>query len=184
MAIITVTTSSDIVNAGDGVTSLREAVALANAGFASDIITFAAGLAGSTIILTGGQLALTQDVIIDGDVSGDNKADIVISGGDASRIFQITGLLTDVDLLSLTLTDGNASGTGGAIKASSIGSLDLVDTTIKDSNGTAGGAVYIVDGVMTATRSLFTGNLATGDGGAIYSNISTVTLINSTIHDN
>src|SRR6476469_7210730 len=65
--------------------SLREALALANAG---DTITFAANLVGGTtagvddgrLVLTQGALAITRDVTIEGDLNGDHKADITIDG--------------------------------------------------------------------------------------------------------
>ncbi|MCB1435502.1 MAG: hypothetical protein KDK75_24010, partial [Alphaproteobacteria bacterium] len=58
---LVVTTADDIV-ADDGVLSLREAIALANAGADADVITFDASLAGQTIVLGGTELSLTQDV--------------------------------------------------------------------------------------------------------------------------
>ena len=83
--------------ADGGGLSLREAIHWAQAG---DTITFDSSLKGQTITLLDGELALTQDLTIDGDVNGDHKADITISGdadgsgtanaGD-SRIFNISG---------------------------------------------------------------------------------------------
>ena len=67
MAAFTVTTSTDIVDANDGVLSLREAVVQANATAAADTIQFANALEGQTLTLTGGELVLRQDVTIDGD---------------------------------------------------------------------------------------------------------------------
>ena len=63
-------------NISAGHMSLREAVALANATAGADTITFAEALAGQTITLTLGAIGLSQDVTIDGDSTGDNKADI------------------------------------------------------------------------------------------------------------
>ena len=71
MATFTVTTANDVV-ASDGVRSLREAVALANATPEADTIQFTRAVEGHTLTLTQGELRLTQDVTIDGD--GDNKA--------------------------------------------------------------------------------------------------------------
>ena len=62
MATITVTTAADVVNANDGVLSLREAVAQANATTALDQIKFAASLEGATLVLTGGELVVNQDL--------------------------------------------------------------------------------------------------------------------------
>ena len=68
METFTVTTNSDDVDASDGVTSLREALALANASAAADKIVFAGNLAGSTIERQG-QLVLSSDVTINGDTN-------------------------------------------------------------------------------------------------------------------
>ena len=62
MATFTVTTAADVVNAGDGALSLREAVAQANATAAPDAILFAPALEGRTLVLTGGELVLSHDV--------------------------------------------------------------------------------------------------------------------------
>lgn len=71
MATFTVTTVADVVNAGDGVLSLREAVAQANATAAADTIVFAPSLEGQTLTLTAGELTLAQDTTIDGDQNND-----------------------------------------------------------------------------------------------------------------
>src|SRR5262245_52639749 len=73
-AIYTVDSLADTVDANDGVTSLREAVALAEADSVADTIKFDASLAGGTIELeiTGNTtvgpsaLAITTDITIDG----------------------------------------------------------------------------------------------------------------------
>jgi CSLREA domain-containing protein len=151
-------------SAGD--LSLREAIALANADpDDADTITFASGLGGQTITLSA-ELALTSDVTINGDVNGDLKADVTISGGDASRIFNIAGSTTDVALASLTLTNGFSSGQGGAILASDIGKLDLLHTTIKNSNAaTDGGGLAVDQADVTITNSVMFGNTAELEGG-------------------
>ena len=66
---ITVTTAADVVDANDGVLSLREAVAQANASAGFDEIEFAASLEGATLVLTGGELVVSGDLAIDGDVT-------------------------------------------------------------------------------------------------------------------
>jgi len=182
---LVVTTASDVVDANDGLLSLREAITLANANADADVITFDASLAGQTITLTGGELVLTQDVTIDGDTDGDHKADITISGNDASRVFRMTGGSTDVDLLSLTLTNGFSAIVGGAIYASSIGTLDIQDTTINDSAASHGGGVFGRGTDVTLTNSLVTGNSAGYFGGGVYVRLSsTLAVTNSTIHGN
>ena len=100
MATFTVTTLADENDSGattgsPGGTglSLREALTLANAAPTVDTIQFDAGLfddaATDRIILTNGELAITDTVTIDGDTNGDDIADVTISGNNASRIFNI-----------------------------------------------------------------------------------------------
>ncbi|MEL7472970.1 MAG: hypothetical protein AAGK04_06585, partial [Planctomycetota bacterium] len=64
LAAFVVDSPTDLT-ANDGLTTLREAIVLANDNGASDdTITFAAGLAGSTITLTQGELSITDGVQI------------------------------------------------------------------------------------------------------------------------
>jgi CSLREA domain-containing protein len=65
MANFTVTRFDDVTDANDGQLTLREAIDLANAQPDADRITFAGGTP-VTIQLTQGQLAIGQDLVIDG----------------------------------------------------------------------------------------------------------------------
>ena len=182
---LVVTTASDVVNADDGKLSLREAVTLATAGYDFNTITFASSLAGKTIKLTGGELAITYgDLTIDGDINGDNRSDITISGNNASRIFYMSGYTTDVELLSLTLTNGHTGYRGGAVYAKDIASLDIVDTTIRNNTATDGGGLFAFNTDTSLTNSLVSGNHATGFGGGLYSQNKTLTLTNTTVDGN
>ncbi len=182
---LVVTTLSDSVDMADGQLSLREAVILANSTSGAKI-TFAAGLSG-TINLTIGQLALTSDVTINGDTNGDRKADITISGNNASRIFNISGAFTDVDLASLTLTGGNASGdAGGAILVTAArGRLTVIDSTIQNSTASLdGGGIHSEAEDLVIVNSLITGNSSNFGGGILLAGSSKLFLTNSTIHAN
>src|SRR5262245_29384225 len=100
MANYTVSTLDDeLFNGGNlaaeaadgGGLSLREALELAqgNGAAVADVITFQVSLAGGTLTLTQGHLTIAGSVTIDGDVNGDDSADITIDG-DASQVFAIT----------------------------------------------------------------------------------------------
>lgn len=146
------TTADETYDGGDlaaetadgGGLSLREALALANANADADTVGFDAGLEGQTLVLTNGELAIAQDVSISGDTDDDHKADITISGNDASRILNITG--GDVALASLTLTDGAVSGAASAGRGGAIFSngttLTIQDSTIRDSSAQQGGGIF------------------------------------------
>ena len=118
MTTFTVTTAADLVDPNDGELSLREAVAKANATAAADTINFDAVLEGTTLLLTGGELAISQDLTIDGDSNNDGS-EVTLSGGNASRLLNIAGAGTDVALRDLTLTEGGPDNleNGGAISS-------------------------------------------------------------------
>ena len=82
MATFTVNTAADVVDSNLNQLSLREAVNLANATAAADTIVFANALEGQTLVLNQGQLVLTQDLTIDGDLNNDGTA-VTIDGNHA-----------------------------------------------------------------------------------------------------
>src|SRR3954469_23637102 len=136
MATITVTTAADVV-ASDGVRSLREAVAQANATTGADTIVFASALEGRTLTLTQGELALTHHVTLDGDQNNDGTR-VTLSGGDHSRILNIAGAGTDVTLRDMTLTHGFVpSGEDGGAIHSEGRSLSLNGCVVRDSTASA-----------------------------------------------
>ena len=134
--------------------SLRQAVEIANATPNTegepDVIEFADNVKG-TIKLTEGELAITDDLTIDGPSSGK----ITISGNNASRIFNISGAETDVTIDDLKLVRGFAEDAGGAILHTGQ-SLSVTDVEFKHNqvvgnddvllpgNGAAGGAIAIL----------------------------------------
>ena len=84
MATYTVDTTADTVDAGDGLLSLREALALADADSATaDRIEFAPEVQGGTIVLAGGQLTASSDVTIDGG------AGVTIDADQQSRVLLV-----------------------------------------------------------------------------------------------
>ena len=74
MATLTVTTAADVVDANDGETSLREAIAEANTTTGADEIVFDAGLSSATLRLTQGEIEFRDTVRIDGDIDGDGTS--------------------------------------------------------------------------------------------------------------
>lgn len=180
-----------VTNLNDsGAGSLRNAIATANASVGIvDTIQFADNLSG-TVVLTSGELALTDDVTITGDTTGDGRADITISGNNNSRIFHQTGIATNVNLLNLSLTAGNGSGGGGAVLVEN-GTVNIADTTIAGNHANDGGGVFLSLATATVTSSLIAYNTAgtfpdsvTSIGGGIFSTGSDLTISNTTIFAN
>ncbi|PLX39332.1 MAG: hypothetical protein C0606_02055 [Hyphomicrobiales bacterium] len=165
-------------NDGGGL-SLREAIAHAEDG---DLITFDASLLGSTITLANGQISMTQDIEIDGDIDGDDKADITISGGGAGRILDIDSA-ADATIRSLTLTQGDASGDGGAIRTANGSGLTLIDSTVSDSTASADGGGIFAAGALTLVNSTISGNEAGVEGGGLVVGDDTE-ILGSTIYGN
>jgi hypothetical protein len=169
MSGIIVTTADDVVDATDAVLSLREAITLANVNPDADTITFDVSLDDSTIKLLRGELELTSDITIDGDIDGDNVADITIDGAYASRVFKISsdGKAT---LDALTITGGNAD-RGGGIYIASGGDATVTNSTLSGNTANKGNGGGILNfSTATVTNSTLSGNTADRYGGGIANN--------------
>ncbi len=160
-----VDTTSD-VDDGDysvGQLSLREAILLANANSGADTITFAAALAGQSIILTG-ELLISDDLTI----TGLGADQLTLDGNYNSRIFrvdngnQFTRIMVEIE--GLTLTNGNSIETGAT------------------PNGYGGAIMSFED--LTVKNSVIKGNHARLGGGGIYSSYASLTIENSLITEN
>jgi hypothetical protein len=196
LAVITVNTLSDVNNAGDGLTTLREAVAAAAF---NDTINFSVT---GTIGLTStgsGHININKSLTIQGpganlltvkafdpDANGNNDED-------GNRVFYVSNgisSLLNVSISGLTLTNGDpnigdddSSVGGGAIHNEE--NLTLVACELTGNFAPGGGAIASSSGALTITDCTFSDNAAK-DGGAILIEgaSSTLTLTRSTIADN
>ncbi len=177
-------TDDGIYTAGN--LTLREAINQANANAGADTITFDHSLLGQTVTLGGTSLAISDDVTINGDIDGNHRADITISGNNASRIFDMSGSGTHVQLASLTLTNGHAvSDTGGAILADGIASLDITDTTIENNAADVSAGGIFANTTLTVTNSTISNNTAGQFGGGVsVDNTQSATFTNTTLYNN
>ncbi len=170
---------------GNGL-SLREALglALANGAGTPDTITFDASLAGDTLTLTGGELGIGSDVTIDGDVNGDDAADITIDAAGASRVFGIYAGASTLD--ALTITGGDAgSSKGGGIRVITGAQLTVANSTISGNSADVGGGVHVAVGALTLINTTVAGNSAQfGGGGISNGGTGTATLTNVTLSGN
>jgi parallel beta-helix repeat protein/predicted outer membrane repeat protein len=189
--IFTVTTFDDEAYGGGGLAdeladgsglSLREAIGLANAGAASaDTIVFAAALAGGTLTLANGHLVLSSSLTIDGDLNGDDVADITIDAQGNSRFFRVNAGTSTLD--ALAMTNGQYGGFGGGIRVFGGADLTIANATLADSAASArGGGIYNA-GALTLVNTTLSGNDADDNGGGIY-NAGTATLIETSLSEN
>jgi len=167
-----------VTNANDaGPGSLRQAVldANANTAGAADTITFdaAAFATPTTITLATGSITVSDSLVI----QGPGQAQVTVSGNNASRVFvvDIVGTVGTLSLSGLTLTDGKATGDGGAIRSVGDDVLVLSGVTISNSAATGaggdgdGGAIALGEsGSLTLINSTLSGNVADSNGGAVY----------------
>ena len=91
----------------NGVTTLREAINVANAIGGADTITFAANMSGQTILLGGVELAITDVLTIDAAPLAEN---VTINANLLSRILNITAA-------SVTLTASPSPAAGRRLTA-------------------------------------------------------------------
>jgi len=179
--------------------SLREAIELANANPVPDTIRFDpifAAIAGplpATILLTMGELAITDSVEIVGlgaellTIDGGNGADGIFGTKDGFRLLNVTDGTSreiNVALSGLTFTGGDVGqsdlrGQGGAIH--NFETLSVTDSTLNGNSAVRGGGISSF-GTALITNSTLSGNLANGGGGI--HNGGTTTIIGSTISDN
>ncbi|OYD95339.1 hypothetical protein CDG76_10195 [Nostoc sp. 'Peltigera membranacea cyanobiont' 210A] len=205
LAIFTVnnTGDADDGDANNGVTTLREAINLANATAGDDAIAFGdvfSDTTPDTITLTSGQLTITDDLTI----LGTGASKLTVSGNNASKVFEIAGLGRDVSidglkiangndsailvntntLLSLTnsnISDNTATSSGGGINNK--GTLKLTNTNVFGNTATSSGGGIANQGILSLTKSSIFDNTATSSGGGIY-NSGTVDITGSTISGN
>jgi parallel beta-helix repeat protein len=152
--------------------------AIANGG----TITFKCGGSAKTITL-GSEKLITVNTIIDGG----NK--VTISGSGNKRLFKVNPS-TSFSVKNLTLTNGYATGPGGAIHAASwpdtkvyVTNCKFINNVAKKPGESGGGAIVSSGGYLTVSKSTFTGNKA-GVGGAIRVVQSNLTVNSSTFTGN
>jgi HYDIN/CFA65/VesB-like, Ig-like domain len=161
--------AADVVtNTNDsGAGSLRDAIANTAAG---GTVSFAPGVTG-TITLTTGALQISKDLTI----TGPGARSLSVSGNNASRVFELSGLVT-VTIQALTITNGqtpdSAFESGGGIEVLQGALLVLEDSTVTGNRagpatGAAeGGGIHFDPGGtggVTIRRSTITGNSAVGE---------------------
>ena len=175
-----VDTSADVVDPADGLLSLREALAEANANLTRpadpDVITFAASLDGETLLLGGTELIVEDPVVIEG-LGSDS---LTIDADGKSRVFSIQGGVS-AEISGLTLTGGSADYGGAILNA---GNLDLREMVFSGNTATGGGGAIQNTNSLMVTGATFSDNSApSGHGGGI-NNEGTVHVANTRFFGN
>jgi hypothetical protein len=167
----TVPTTFMVDNFADsGMGSLRQAVLGANDNPGADLIRFAPSARDGTVVLTSGELNITDDLQIDGP--GADR--LAVSGNDASRIFQISsGAAVSID--GLAVTHGRTVGRGGGVL--NLGTLAVSHAVFSDNRAVGvpgaslgavvdafGGGIFNA-GTLTVRYSTFVHNRAIGADG-------------------
>jgi hypothetical protein len=184
---ITVDSISDQSQAG--LTSLREAIVLANSSSESTI-AFDEALFSEpqTIILDQGELIISSSTTIVGPgselltIDGDNRSRVMtVDDGDNSDIQQ-------VEISGLTFTNGNgtskiANNRGGCIL--SFESLTLNESVITGCESNVdGGGVWSRYGTLSLNNTTVSNNTANFKGGGVYTREAPANISNSTVSGN
>lgn len=168
-----------VTNLNDsGPGSLRAAVQIADNSVGVATITFASGLSGTIHLANPLELSNTFGSTI---ISGPSGASLLVSGEKQVRVFQVdTGVAAQID--GLTLTNGAATGSGGAILND--GNLQLQNVQIDGSAASeGGGGIYNASGAtLLLDHSTVSSN--TASFGAGVSDNGNMTAVDSTIADN
>ncbi|MEO1090250.1 MAG: DUF4114 domain-containing protein [Pseudomonadota bacterium] len=203
MADFLVTTDQDIDEDNDDELSLREAIAAANAAAGPSTIGFAPDLDGATLVLTQGELVITDDVTI----TGPGADRLAIDGGGNSRVFAVDDgdetTQRHVVLEDLTITGGRVIndypwpldqvGGGGILNREA---LEVHRSIIRDnfirsypaSDGAGifndGGSVILSHSSLLKNDARHDGYYYAGRGGGIASHGGYVNIYYSTISGN
>ena len=146
--------------------------------------------AGPCTITLATELTISKSLTIDGPTA----ESVIVSGGNASRVFEITA--GTVNINDLTISNGQVSAGSNGAGINNAGTLNLTGVTVSgnlaipDATGTTGGGGIFNSGTLTLTNSTISGNHAdtgagAGNGGGIFNSATgTLTLTNCTVSGN
>ncbi|MFN6465884.1 MAG: DUF4347 domain-containing protein [Nostoc sp. DedVER02] len=174
------TGDADDGNPNNDITTLREAINLANTSTGEDTITFGGVFTDTTpdvITLTSGQLTISDNVTI----LGTGASKLTVSGNNASKVFEILGVGTDAIVDGLTIANGN----NGGVLIDNNTILSLTNSTVSNNTASQNGGGIVNSGVLSLTNSTVSGNTTSQNGGGIVnSNAGILSLNNSSVSGN
>ena len=171
LAVINVTTTADVVDGGDGLVSLREAIIQSNQGSGGDVISLSAGTYTLSIGGTGENNSATGDLDIREDVTirGAGQNLTIVNANGIDRVFEVRDNAA-FTLEDLTVAGGSTSGgnDGAGVEAKAAGSFTATRVTFTgNASGREGGAIHAKNDPVTLTDVAIVGNSAVTSGGGL-----------------
>ena len=174
LTTIQVTTTDDVINANDGVTSLREAVIAANNSTDDDVTIRLQANQTYGLTRSGGgeEFAQTGDLDIRRDVTIRGRGSTIDGLGDTVVFDILGGQDLDVTLINVSIVNGRGRG-GGVRAVPNGGTLEIRNSTLSGnefrgagSDDALGGAIFINGGTLILDNTDVENNTAKGSRGA------------------
>lgn len=175
----TVDENDEDFSAGD--LSLREAIFLANASAGADTITFSPQLQSQTILLSEGELVITDSLTIDASTLPEN---LTIDAQQQSRVVNYDASSGDLTFVGLNLTGSTFVFDGGGVRFASDGDLTLIETRVIGNRSSYGGGIYTLHGNVSLASSTVSNNTAGNEGGGIWAQNGDIFLNGSSVNNN
>lgn len=183
MATFTVTTRGDVVDANDGVLSLREAVTQANALPGLDQIVFDSQSVGPRLNLVSSGLTITDNLRINGDASDGIAISVGTLGGAGEAAFTVTS--TNLALTNITIGSFGASSQEVTALEANDANVNIRGVRFTNIDAPAGDhVVQATGGSLTLSLSEFVGNQASNGGSVLSTDASDLTLDRVTFNNN
>ncbi|WP_203934843.1 right-handed parallel beta-helix repeat-containing protein [Virgisporangium ochraceum] len=182
-ATVVVTTTADVVNPGDGLVSLREAVGTANAAAGATTVQLSRALYQLSIC------GADEDANANGDLDFVPSTVLTIDGNGATiqqtcrgrRIVQALGAGGGLVVTDATLTGG--SGPQAAISYNG-GDVDLTGVTVSGNDAGAGRVIGSFGPDTGATLDIVDSTIGPNTGTGVQISFGTVTIVDSTVSGN
>jgi len=199
----TLTVNTAVSSAAPGKCTLSDAVSAINRGAigwkihcansggafgASDTIVFQKNFAISFPTPVGNAssaLLLKKPMTISGRTSGGRPSITIARSAKSTMQFRLIESRANLTLNGVTISGGSVIGDGGGVNISGGASLQMIDAAVLGNAATGrGGGIFVEDSTLDLDTSSVSGNTAGIAGGGIYSYAGTATLSDSTVNGN
>jgi predicted outer membrane repeat protein len=187
----TVTTRLDVVDAADGLLSLREAITRANNHAGADTVVLPSGVCRISLAGAGEDANATGDFDVTGTLTirGGGAGASIVDAQQLDRVFDAIGTAPSsirLILQSLTVRTGSVTGDGGGVRGNNA-DLTVRDCVVAGNRASgSGGGIAQVAGNVGVVRSAVNRNAAGTGGGGVFSSGggSVFSAASSTFHRN